>query len=274
MALHGGLLSDLALLKERGVVNGSGRIVEIGAQQLSNDFLRSSDHLSRLFGLFDRTAPDFGAPSWAGTVDGLERLADSAPASGPFWEALGYRYCAVDFDGYRDSIALDLNRDRVPRRLRGAFDLVVNTGTTEHIANQDNAFRAIHDFTRKDGIMYHMVPAGGMMCHGLLNYNLKFFWHLCRENAYEVLSLRMQAHGSSRVPREIIDSNRDFGRILDSNFAGEDDVIAEQRVPDCCVVAILRRINDDPFVTPMDVPADLMRSPRISLRQRVARWIF
>jgi len=84
----------------------------------------------------------------------------------------------------------------------------------------------------------------------------------------------MQAHGSSRVPREIIDSNRDFGRILDSNFAGEDDVIAEQRVPDCCVVAILRRINDDPFVTPMDVPADLMRSPRISLGQRVARWIF
>ena len=80
MALHGGLLSDLALLKERGVVNGSGRIVEIGAQQLSNDFLRSSDHLSRLFGLFDRTAPDFGAPSWAGTVDGLERLPGGIPA--------------------------------------------------------------------------------------------------------------------------------------------------------------------------------------------------
>jgi hypothetical protein len=54
--------------------------------------------------------------------------------------------------------------------MRDAFDLVINAGTTEHVSNQENAFRVIHDLTKRGGMMNHEVPAGGMIDHGFFSY--------------------------------------------------------------------------------------------------------
>jgi hypothetical protein len=70
-----------------------------------------------------------------------------------------------------------------PPNLRGAFDLVVNIQTSEHIVNQNDCFRVMHDLLRKGGIMHHEVPAC-LFGHGLFNYSPKFFLQLMRENDY------------------------------------------------------------------------------------------
>ena len=80
---------------------------------------------------------------------------------------------------------LDLNNDRVPEKLLGAFDLVINAGTTEHLANQENAFRVIHDLTRRGGLMYHEVPGGSCTDHGFVAYQPKFFHRLMQQNDYQ-----------------------------------------------------------------------------------------
>ena len=110
-----------------------------------------------------------------------------APLARGFWTWLGCTYAAIDIDGTPGSIPLDLNVDDAPAAARGAFHLVTNFGTTEHIANQLNVFKVIHDLAVPGGVFVHEVPAQGMWNHGLVNYNPKFFWMLARSNGYEVI---------------------------------------------------------------------------------------
>ncbi len=51
-------------------------------------------------------------------ADGLEHQPEDAPSSRGLWESPGFSYSGLDFDRHHDSIAIDLNRDIVPRRLR------------------------------------------------------------------------------------------------------------------------------------------------------------
>jgi hypothetical protein len=270
MALSRNLLTDLASLKRRGALDGFSEVVEIGAQQLAPNFLRDLPALDELYTLFGKACPELGQPGDAGRIDGIERLPDNAPSSRLFWQSLGFNYRSIEFDGHRDSIAIDLNRDAVPRQLRGKFHLVVNTGTTEHVANQDNAFRVMHDLATVGGIMIHALPAGGMMNHGLINYNTKFFFHLCRENGYEVLMLKTVATGINPVPQNILDSNRQFGDGVDA-FHETGIVTEDASVTDFFVLAMLRKKNANPFVTPLDIPAELIRRPKTGVWHNLAR---
>lgn len=248
MALNNVFLEDMIELRRRGAVGDGGSVIEIGAQQLANNFLRQHELLSQCYALFDRMRTELGAPIASRAVNQLEELAEDNPTSRHFWQSIGFSYATVDFDGHRASTPLDLNRDHVPRRMRAAFDLVVNTGTTEHLANQDNAFRVIHDLCGPGGLMYHQVPAGGMMTHGLITYTPKFFWHLCRENGYEPVILRVSSHPANPVPQDVRDANL--------SYAGSDPILVDQ-VPDFMIGAALRKPHDRPFVTPRDFPSAL-----------------
>lgn len=250
MGLGREFLRRVVDLKRSGSIDNASSVIEIGAQQLSNSLLEAEDLLDDLYSLSGKPRISLGDPIRAGITGNLENLADNAPSSRTFWQSLGYRYSCIDFDGHRDSFALDLNKDSAPRKFRGAFDLVVNTGTTEHVANQDNAFRVIHDLCRPGGIMIHELPAGGMMNHGLFNYNLKFFWMLCRENAYVPLYLRLAAYEAVPVPQNIYDSNVKFARdsdCIETNCA----------IPDCAIIAVLQKPSKSAYETPLDIPEEL-----------------
>lgn len=153
MGLRREFLEDLIALKRSGALDGARRVVEIGSQQLDDSFLASIDLLDQARQIFGGTKVDLGSPSGAD-------FAETAPSSRPFWRSLGFKHTTIDLDTRHDAIPLDLNTDQVPEPLRRQFDLVINTGTTEHVANQAQAFRIIHDLTRKGGVMFHDVPAG------------------------------------------------------------------------------------------------------------------
>lgn len=204
MGLGRAFLSDLIKLKRSGALDGATRIVEIGAQQISTTMLEADDLLVELYGLFGCERPFLGNSNY-------RDFTKEAPLSSTFWKSLGFSYWATDFQGHRDSFSLDLNRDSAPVELRGAFDLVLNTGTTEHVANQDNAFRVIHDLTAKRGIMYHEVPAR-MADHGLINYTPKFFHRLCYCNGYRPLFLDCDVMIRAAILKL---SNRPFATPLD-----------------------------------------------------------
>jgi hypothetical protein len=67
---------------------------------------------------------------------------------------------------------------------------VTNFGTTEHIVNQLNAFKAIHDLAMVGGVMVHNLPCG-QPDHGLFGYNQRFFWALGRANDYRIVHMQM-----------------------------------------------------------------------------------
>lgn len=259
MALGPQLLTDLIQLQREGRLPSGRNVIEIGAQQLSNHFLRERSDLDVLFKALGRRSVSFGAaPALPTGPDYIERLPDEAPSSRIFWEALGYKYSAVEFDGHRDSIPLDLNQDLVPARLRSAFDLVVNCGTTEHVANQANAFKAIHDLVKPGGLMIHDLPAGGMPTHGLFAYNMQFFFVLCRENNYNVLDLGLVYCGRAPFPADIFDSNARFAQLAshqDPRYSLPFDRDVGHSLFN--IRAVLRKPADAAFVTPLDLPAEL-----------------
>src|SRR5262249_12613401 len=164
-----------------------------GAQQLADNFLTAGE-LDEVYQLFDRPRADLGAPV------GPENFTERAPRSTAFWRSLGFDYAALDYNGHLDSFAIDLNDEQVAAEMRESFDLVVNTGTTEHVANQGNAFRVIHDLTRKGGVMYHQVPASGDLYHGLVNYSPKFFQHMQKQNDYQQWLFRVDDYGGAPLP--------------------------------------------------------------------------
>jgi hypothetical protein len=236
-------------LKDEGYLNGELSVVEIGAQQLANSFLEAGpriEKLSEMFGTQQRFLLPEATPTYI--VHGeMEHLAEDAPPARDFWAWLGFEYAAIDIDGSPGSIPLDLNYDPVPDDALGKYRLVTNFGTTEHVANQLNAFKVIHDLTAVGGIMIHHLPIQGMFNHGLINYNPKFFWMLARSNGYKLID--MDVFGPTtyyELPQNIVDAISPFRPDISERYGS-------YRASDTMLLAVLRKVYDTPYVAPIDI---------------------
>jgi SAM-dependent methyltransferase len=240
MGLGRAFLDDLIELKRMGALHGAHSVVEIGAQQLS-DTLILSPNLDEAAQLFDAAPLSFQPV-------GVENFTDNAPLAQPFWQALGFDHTSIDIAG--GVIRLDLNNDRVPEKLRGAFDLVINAGTTEHLANQENAFRVIHDLTRPGGLMYHEVPGGSCTDHGFVAYQPKFFHRLLQQNDYQNVMFKVVASPPVPVPTYIHEYNRPYGDTM------------PESVIDIALRIALRKRGNFPFSCPIDAAPQFIPEPR------------
>jgi hypothetical protein len=239
----------VARLRTEGHFAGERSIVELGAQQLANSLLANAAAIESVRHAFGAPARSFSTPLPSSRPNGnTAGLNPQAPFARELWEWLGFRYSSIDVDKSPGAIALDLNFDDAPENMRGAISLVTNCGTTEHVANQLNAFKVVHDLCAIGGVMLHHVPAQGFVTHGLVNYNPKFFWMLARSNGYKWLYW-------------------DF-RISDVQYRLNNDVIAElrkfhpdaearaetYRVADGALFVVMQKLYDMDFVPPLDVP--------------------
>ena len=162
-------------LKDAGFFDEVSKVMELGSQEVV-----CSGHEKELRTLFQK----FGARSMPD--EQLSSLARGGSAR-ELYEALGFKYYSVDSDGLRGAIPLDLNVDSVPDGIGKTFDLVTNYGTTEHVANQTNCFKFIHDVAREGAFIIHEVTFQGWVGHGFFNYQPNFFADLAVQNDYELL---------------------------------------------------------------------------------------
>jgi hypothetical protein len=256
MGLGAAFINDLIELKQLGLPAGR-KLIEIGAQQLAQS-LFEPQALRQLENLYGAHLTDIGQPS-----------SDfrNAPLSGRFWRAIGFDYTTIDLDGSPEAVPIDLNKGLAPSKMRGAIDLIVNTGTTEHITNQENAFRVIHDFARPGAIMYHEVPGGGhSLNHGFFSYTPKFFLWLADTNNYEIIMFKVAACGTSPVANWVRNIVGDKGDI---------DMLETVNVQDISLRIALRKKKDIEFATPLDIPmsrlASICQNPEHAVRRRI-RW--
>jgi hypothetical protein len=263
MGLGADFLQLFTDLKDRGQLPEGRSVAEVGAQQLAASFLSSRAELAKLGTLFNVGAPSpLPDPAAQEIVHGsLQHLAEEAPRARLFWEWLGYRYASIDIDNTPGNIFLDLNFDAVPDASRKQHAIVTNFGTTEHVANQANAFKVIHDLTALQGLMIHELPAQGMHNHGLVNYNPKFFWMLARSNGYVVVHFDFRSDSEPYgLPQNIIDYSTSHGY-------GERRDLGSYRASDCYLMVVLRKVFDTEYVPPVDVPTGVETSNPV-LRKR------
>jgi hypothetical protein len=191
--------------------------------------------------------------------------------AGELFEKAGFRYNAIDIaDGYRTTI-LDLNHDSAPKLFVGAFDLVLNFGTTEHLLNQYNAFKVIHDATKVGGYIVHSLPCVGHSNHGYFTYTPRCMFDVAGYNEYEVIAFWFEGpSGSNDLFAPVRDYRTYFpalGGTLTTHAATEvGQQIAKLSIPDVGLVVVYRKVKAKPFAGALerstsvgDVPASVTK---------------
>jgi hypothetical protein len=181
MGLGPTILSLYHQLKVLGTFDGIDSVVELGSQGV---WCPDRRLLTGLFEAFGRPLPSDRDLSIYVNNTGTGR----AP-SRHLHESLGFKYDCVDIDGNFGSLTYDINFDSVPSQYRGKYGLTTNHGTTEHLLNQYNAFKMIHDFTAPGGLMLHALPFTVHLEHGFFNYQPNLFEALARFNSYQTLGV-------------------------------------------------------------------------------------
>jgi hypothetical protein len=172
---------------------------------------------------------------------------------GELLQRAGFRYASVDIAAGWGTRILDLNRATLPPDMAGAYGLVLNFGTTEHILNQMNCFRAIHEATEVGGIMVHQLPAQGHVDHGYFGYTGRFFFDLAGYNAYHVLDAWLSLgdeeedpYASFRAYQEVFPALKRRLETLDQDE--EARAIAARRLPVLGINVVCRKTAGLPFL--------------------------
>jgi SAM-dependent methyltransferase len=177
MGLGPQVLALYQQLKGLGAFEGISSVMELGAQ---NVWCPRAELVKNLFRAFDKPPP---------AQDMLDRFANWKGSAKELYTALGFDFHCIDVDPQFDSIRLDLNFDECPPEHVGKYDFVTNHGTSEHLLNQQNFFKVVHDLTKPGGLMLHAVPFTAHIEHGFFNYQPNFFEALARYNSYKLLGV-------------------------------------------------------------------------------------
>lgn len=104
-----------------------------------------------------------------------------------FFRKLGCgHYISVDGNS-RGTVTADLNRPIVPSL--GLFDLVTDFGTGEHVFNQYQVWKTVHDLTKHKGYIAFDRPTQGYAEHCFYNTHECLFRDLATANEYEIVRL-------------------------------------------------------------------------------------
>jgi hypothetical protein len=238
-------LALMKQLKDRGVLSRSGlRVLDIGSSNL---------YQADAPGIIDYVSAFKDSEGGAKLGAFAERLAKGSaydPVKGGLNEAFageliercGMNYLSLDIaKGYKTEI-LDLNREDLPVRHQQAFDVVLNIGTTEHVFNQYNSFKVVHEATRTGGFMVHQLPASGYTDHGYYVYTGRMFFDLSGFNRYEVVHLWYDGPAGED---DLYQSVRQYSALIPAlrQLSASEPV----KVPNYVLTVVYRKIHDVPF---------------------------
>lgn len=245
-------LSALTEIQQAGYLAKGAALLDIGS---SNLYSASEEGIRSFLSHFGVKMPSDKVIQRLSKGSGYDPVRGGTNDSfvGELLELAGLEYLAFDIaDGYKTEI-FDLNRQEVSARDRERFDVVVNFGTTEHLLNQLNAFKTIHDACKVGGVMIHNLPACGWIDHGYITYTARFFFDLASCNGYEIERLSFEGP----LPgKNLYDSSRDFLPYFPSLQKTLNQVkgspLEHMIVPDIALTVYFKKVKADKFFTTME----------------------
>ncbi len=227
------------ILRDNGQLKGLRSVIELGSQDIP------------LHDWHQNWAKEF--------IGAGQGKVDQAPLTAEqFHKGLGFTdYACIDADGHNGAFVFDLNMD-----LRGTygfdktFDLVTNHGTSEHVFNQFQCFKNVHDLLRVGGLAMHVLPFEGYLNHGYFNYQPSMFVDMAIANKYELLGMWYHSQRSSglfkyrgnTVPLHYTD---DLLRVLDE-LVREGKLLSSPLNTDSALSVVYRKTTEDGFRLPFD----------------------
>jgi SAM-dependent methyltransferase len=224
------------------------RVLDIGTQNVNlctaEEVIGFVNHFNGVWDPDDLAA--YAEVVAAGSAYSPDRGGINGAWLGDILTRAGMEYVAYDIFGGHRTTVFDLNTECVPIADRATFDVVINCGTTEHVLNQFNCLKVIHDAVRVGGIIYHAIPMTGYLNHGYFTYSPLLFCNLAKANQYEIIKMNFRGpQGISAVSEKLVEA---YGGLV--HFDRSDPIEARwcnSPVPDSLITVMLRRTTANPF---------------------------
>jgi hypothetical protein len=181
-------MQDVEYLANRGYLKSDSRILDIGSQNLHNVTPQKARRFVERYGQI----PD--EDLFTKEADRLTYYSQPRPNKRMTYLSELLDLTSIEYTSYDVCEALkteifDLNFENIPPKYRNYFDLILNCGTTEHILNQMNCMKVMHEALAVNGVAFHQLPSTGWDGHGYFCYHAELFKDLAKANGYEVLDL-------------------------------------------------------------------------------------
>lgn len=158
----------------------------------------------------------------AGPADATA-LIDGTISARTLFIRLGFdRVVATDVDDFEGcDFLFDLNADEVPAGHRGAYDMVLDAGTFEHVFHLPNAFANAVAFTKVGGRIVHMSPSSNHIDHGFHMFSPTLFWDYYLANGLELPRFDLFRYRSSADDGSLWDfGTYTYGALNKKMFGG------------------------------------------------------
>lgn len=229
MGYSAGLISYLCSLVDHGVMVKPNAVLELGAQEQNRDIL-FDDRIQFL--------QTFGQNIDSDSISKM-MLMPLGEFAAELYLTAGIAYNALDVYENKWATICDLNHEDCPDNYVNSFDLVTNFGTTEHVCNQANSFKVIHDALKIGGVAIHQLPCTGYFNHGLYTYSPKFFLILAHMNQYEILDFWLSSPGWTEDINDV------------QNVPGTE--YYKDKIGSGILNVVFKKTSDSEFVIPSDV---------------------
>ena len=191
----------------------------------------------KLMGGFSKEQPNFsvcelGSQTLSFALDGKPDIKNVPD----FYGMLGFtRYESIDLDN-KATLQTDLNKPQIPEEWAGAFDLVTNNGTGEHIFNQAAIFEVMHVLCKAGGMMIHVVPWINWLNHGFYNLHPRIFGDVADANGYKI---------------EFMWSNDRDDQSRDNEISLEETKVPPPQAKNIVLAVCMRKQSDGEFAIPI-----------------------
>jgi len=169
------------LLKEASRRPFQGKILTLGRQTVHFD-QKTLQRLAAEYGLSLKTPQKITPPL-------QEKYAKKGCMSDEdLFFSLGFsEFVALDNSNYESAqVIFDLNQSPPPKHLREYFDVILDSGTLEHIFHVPNALSNIFQMLRPQGRIIQIIPSSNFMDHGFYMFSPTFFYEYYRQNNFQV----------------------------------------------------------------------------------------
>ena len=125
-------------------------------------------------------------------LDGFTKL-DMGMISKEYFVAQGCNHISIDLNMKEGALPIDLRQPIAggdTYNLINSADIILDSGTSEHVEYQYMNWKNLYDVTKVGGIFLHVLPKVGYWDnHCVFKYDINFFEQLAKANDYEVIEI-------------------------------------------------------------------------------------
>jgi SAM-dependent methyltransferase len=230
-------MAYLKYLSAKGYLNRNTKLLDIGTSNLYN--VTNSDVIA-FTSTYGRAVPEAQANDLA--IKSRLRPGKEMLYLSELIDLTDISYTSYDVCRGAKTEVFDLNRQEISDAAKASFDIVLNFGTSEHVINQLNTFRVIHDALKVGGIAFHQLPSTGWANHGYFCYHPRLFNDLRIANNYEEKDIWYTL--ATQSPIEPIDF-REEEKPLEPGSGSLHGL--PSILPSCNLHVIHQKVSDLPF---------------------------